>query len=95
VVESQQERNERIGSVAGLGAGMITGAQVGTLFIPIPIVGTFAGALIGGLLGSEVGKTVGSAVLDGVQAFTESLSGNLPSGPESSGGADPSDKAGP
>jgi phage tail tape-measure protein len=74
---NRQEEHERVGSIAGLGAGVIAGAQIGTVFIPIPVVGTFAGALIGGVLGSEVGKTVGAAILDGVQAFGESL-GNQP-----------------
>jgi phage tail tape-measure protein len=94
MAESRQERNERVGSIAGLGAGVIAGAQIGTAFIPIPIVGTFAGALVGGVLGSEVGKTVGSAILDGVNALAESLSGERPGGPDS-GGADPTGKAGP
>ena len=71
----RQEEHERVGSIAGLGAGVIAGAQIGTVFIPIPVVGTFAGALVGGVLGSEVGKSVGSALLDGIHAFTENLSG--------------------
>jgi phage tail tape-measure protein len=75
VSTNRQEEHERVGSIAGLGAGVIAGAQIGTAFIPIPIVGTFAGALVGGVLGSEVGKTVGAAILDGVQAFAESLNG--------------------
>ena len=95
MAESRQEHNERIGSIAGLGAGVIAGAQIGTAFIPIPILGTFAGALIGGVLGSEVGKSVGSAVLDGLHAFTESLSGPPNDTPPSANGADPTDKAGP
>ena len=95
MAESRQEHNERVGSIAGLGAGVIAGAQVGTAFIPIPILGTFAGALIGGVLGSEVGKTVGSAVLDGLNALAESL-GEPPSDtPPGAGGADPTGKAGP
>jgi phage tail tape-measure protein len=73
VAANRQEEHERVGGIAGLGAGVIAGAQIGSVFIPIPIVGTFAGALIGGVLGSEVGKTVGAAILDGVQAFGESL----------------------
>ena len=48
---------------------------LGSVLLPIPVVGTFAGALVGGVLGSEVGKTVGSALLDGISSFTESLSG--------------------
>jgi phage tail tape-measure protein len=74
VGDKRQAEHERVGSIAGLGAGMITGAQIGTMFIPIPIVGTFTGALLGGVLGSEIGRNVGAALLDGVTAFTESLS---------------------
>src|SRR5688500_6889386 len=75
VADNRQAEHERVDSIAGLGAGVIAGAQVGTFFIPIPIVGTFTGALIGGVLGSEIGKSVGAALLDGVTTFTESLSG--------------------
>lgn len=81
MASNQQAESERVGSIAGLGAGVIAGAQVGTVFIPIPIVGTFAGALIGGVLGSEIGRTVGAALLDGVHAFTESLGGQQPADP--------------
>jgi outer membrane lipoprotein SlyB len=81
VADNRQHEHERIGSIAGLGAGVIAGAQLGTLLVPIPIVGTFAGALVGGVVGSEVGKTVGAALLDGVSAFTESLSGQRPEDP--------------
>jgi len=80
-VADNQEERERIGSIAGLGAGVIAGAQLGTVLLPIPIVGIFAGALIGGVFGSQVGKTVGVALLDGVSAFTESLSGQRPDDP--------------
>ena len=48
MADKRQAEHERVGSIAGLGAGVIAGAQVGTIFIPIPIVGTFAGALVGG-----------------------------------------------
>jgi phage tail tape-measure protein len=89
VSASQQEEHERVGGIAGLGAGVIAGAQIGTAFIPVPIVGTFAGALIGGVLGSEIGKTVGAALLDGVHAFTESLSGARPSESASEPPVDP------
>ena len=95
MAEERQTEHERVGSIAGLGAGVIAGAQLGSICIPIPIVGTFVGALVGGVLGSEVGKTVGSAILDGVNAFTESLSGREPRRPDTTGGADPTDKAGP
>ena len=87
VADNQQKEHERVGSIAGLGAGVIAGAQLGTVLLPIPVIGTFAGALLGGVLGSEVGKTVGAALLDGVSAFTETLKGpggpNPPDRPES------------
>ncbi|MDQ2746985.1 MAG: SHOCT domain-containing protein [Acidobacteriota bacterium] len=60
----QKEENEKTGGLAGTGAGILTGAQVGTVLIPIPVVGTFAGALVGGVLGSKVGKKYGGALLD-------------------------------
>ena len=47
MADNQQAEHARIGSIAGLGAGVIAGAQVGTVLLPIPIIGTFAGALIG------------------------------------------------
>jgi outer membrane lipoprotein SlyB len=65
---------------------VIAGAQIGSIFIPIPIIGTFTGALVGGVLGSEIGRNVGAALLDGVDAFTESLSGQ---------GNDPDDRMPP
>jgi phage tail tape-measure protein len=76
MADQRQAEHERIGSIAGLGAGVIAGAQIGTVFIPIPIIGTFTGALFGGVLGSEIGRNVGAALLDGVSAFTDSLRGN-------------------
>jgi phage tail tape-measure protein len=76
MADNRQAEHERVGSIAGLGAGVIVGAQIGTVFIPIPIIGTFTGALLGGVLGSEIGRNVGAALLDGVSAFTDSLSGH-------------------
>ena len=75
MAEQRQAEHERVGSIAGLGAGVIAGAQIGSILIPIPIVGTFTGALLGGVLGSEVGRNVGAALLDGIAAFTDSLTG--------------------
>jgi phage tail tape-measure protein len=75
MADKQQEQNEQVGRLAGLGAGVIAGASLGTVLLPIPVVGTFAGALVGGVLGSEVGKTVGSALLDGIHTIAENLSG--------------------
>lgn len=60
----KKDDNEKTGGLAGAAGGAIAGAQVGTVLLPIPIVGTFAGALVGGVLGSKVGKKVGGALLD-------------------------------
>jgi phage tail tape-measure protein len=60
----QKDENEKTGGIAGAGAGVIAGAQIGTVLLPIPVVGTVAGALVGGVLGSKVGKRVGGAILD-------------------------------
>jgi phage tail tape-measure protein len=64
----QKEENEQTGRLAGTGAGIITGAAVGSV---VPVVGTFAGAIVGGVLGSKVGKKVGGAMLDKIDAMTQ------------------------
>jgi phage tail tape-measure protein len=92
---NRQEEHERVGGIAGLGAGVIAGAQIGTVFIPIPVVGTFAGGLIGGVLGSEVGKTVGAAILDGVESFAESLGVGQRRAPGAGEGTEPIDPNAP
>jgi phage tail tape-measure protein len=63
---TQRKQNEDTGRLAGLGAGALSGASVGTAMLPG--IGTFAGALVGGLVGSEIGKGIGGAVLS---AFNE------------------------
>ena len=68
-----QKQDEQVGANAGMWTGIIAGARIGTVALPIPVIGTFAGALIGGMLGSEVGKNVGGAVLSGVRAFGDSM----------------------
>ncbi len=60
----QKEDNEKAGGLAGVAGGALAGAQVGTVLIPIPVIGTFTGALVGGALGSKVGKKYGGALLD-------------------------------
>jgi phage tail tape-measure protein len=87
MADQKRSERERIGSIARQGAGVIAGAQLGTVLLPVPVVGTFAGALVGGVLGSEVGKTVGAALLEGVSAFTASLSGDRPDDPTPPGGS--------
>lgn len=58
---SEQEENEKVGKLSGLGAGVIAGATIGSV---VPIVGTFAGGLVGGVVGSEVGKKIGGSLLN-------------------------------
>ncbi len=56
--------NDKTAKMAGAGAGVIAGAQLGTVILPIPVVGTFTGALVGGLIGTKIGKRVGGVLLD-------------------------------
>jgi outer membrane lipoprotein SlyB len=64
---------ERIGGYTGLGAGILTGARIGSAVLPVAGIGTFAGAVVGGIVGNEVGKRVGRAVVNGFSAFTKTL----------------------
>ncbi|HKP53109.1 MAG TPA: hypothetical protein VJ183_10720 [Chloroflexia bacterium] len=77
--EKRVDEKEQIGGLAGLGAGMLTGARVGSIVIPVPVLGTFVGALVGGVLGSEIGKKVVPAVLNGAGAFVQTLTGPMQS----------------
>ena len=52
-------RVEEAGKTAGNLVGVLSGAEIGTAAIPIPIVGTFIGAIVGGMLGSSVGQLFG------------------------------------
>lgn len=61
-----QAEKDKATTLAGAGAGVLAGAQVGTVLLPIPVVGTFTGALVGGLIGTKIGKKVGGAILDAV-----------------------------
>jgi phage tail tape-measure protein len=65
---AKAQESEKNGRLAGAGAGVIAGAQLGTVLLPIPIVGTFAGGLVGGLLGARVGKKVAATVQDKMNA---------------------------
>lgn len=56
--------NDKTAKMAGAGAGVLAGAQLGTVILPIPVVGTFTGALVGGLIGTKIGKRVGGMLLD-------------------------------
>jgi phage tail tape-measure protein len=63
-MKQARDEKEKTAKLAGTGAGVVAGAQLGTCLIPIPIVGTFTGALVGGLVGTKIGKKVGGALLD-------------------------------
>lgn len=80
----EEKEKEEIGRMAGLGAGMLGGARIGSV-IPIPLVGTFAGAVIGGVLGSEVGKKFGKAVINGATEFVGTIKTELTGKDESTG----------
>ena len=71
----EDSEKEEIGKVAGMGAGLLTGAKIGSVVMPIPVVGAFAGGVIGAALGSEVGKVVGKALLNGSSAFVDTIKG--------------------
>ncbi len=68
-----ESEKESISKTAGVGAGMLGGAKLGQVVLPIPVVGSFAGAVLGGVVGSEVGKRVGKALINGVTAFVDTL----------------------
>ena len=51
------------GRIAGTYVGILTGAQIGTVTIPIPVVGTLVGAVAGGLVGKNAGLKVESGLL--------------------------------
>lgn len=63
-IEENRKDNDKTAKMAGAGAGVLAGAQVGTVLLPIPVVGTFTGALVGGLIGTKIGKKVGGVLLD-------------------------------
>jgi outer membrane lipoprotein SlyB len=67
------DEQERIGGLAGLGAGLLTGARIGSAVLPVAGIGTFAGAIVGGVVGNEVGKRVGRALVNGFAAFSQTL----------------------
>ena len=64
---SEKEYNDAVGKriVGGVGsvAGSTTGAAVGQLLIPVPVVGGFVGSLVGGL----VGRFSGGKLWDGAK----------------------------
>lgn len=72
--EQERVENDKTAKMAGAGAGVLAGAQVGTILLPIPVVGTFTGALVGGLIGTKIGKKVGGALLDKMSTAEKSYS---------------------
>jgi phage tail tape-measure protein len=84
---TEQARNEQIGGLAGMGAGMLAGARVGTMLIPIPVVGTFLGGLFGGVAGTEIGKRIGPALINAGTAFLQTVT-TAPQAEPKAGGED-------
>lgn len=76
--EKLHKENEKTAGIAGAGAGVIAGAQVGTVILPIPIIGTFTGALVGGIVGTKIGKKVGTALMDKFSSSDKSASKSQP-----------------
>ena len=69
---AQKDENDKTARIAGAGAGVLAGAQVGTVLLPIPVIGTFTGALVGGVIGTKIGKRVGGALLNKLTSFDKS-----------------------
>ena len=65
--------SEKIGGYTGLGAGILTGAKIGTVVFPVAGLGTFAGAVVGGVVGNEVGKRIGRGLMSGASAFAKTV----------------------
>lgn len=72
------------GRIAGGVVGFIGGAKVGTLVVPVPVLGTFLGAVVGGVVGSEAGDIVirclarlGGFLMQGVSTVTDKTAGTL------------------
>jgi phage tail tape-measure protein len=71
---SLDSEHEETGRLAGLSAGVLAGARIGTALLPIPFVGTVTGAIIGGTLGSRFGRQLAPQI---VKTF-DSLVGGQP-----------------
>jgi hypothetical protein len=69
---------EGIGRMVGAGMGAAGGAQLGSIVLPVPIVGPFAGGVVGALVGSELGRRFGKALINGGEAFIDTLRAELP-----------------
>jgi len=89
---SEQARNEQIGGLAGMSAGMLAGARIGSVLIPIPVVGTFLGGLFGGVAGTELGKRIGPALINAGTAFVQTIT-TAPQTEAKAGGEDGASEA--
>jgi hypothetical protein len=47
--------------------------RVGSIIVPIPVVGTFLGGLAGGVLGSAAGKRLVPAVINAASSFMQTM----------------------
>lgn len=72
-----ENEHEETGRLAGLGAGLVAGARIGTVLIPIPFVGTVTGAIIGGTMGSRFGRQIGPQI---IKTFDNLIGGQPASG---------------
>ncbi len=52
------------GWIAGLGAGVIWGARIGSVAIPSPLVGTLTGAIVGGVIGTNIGLRLAPTLMN-------------------------------
>ncbi|HYF62045.1 MAG TPA: SHOCT domain-containing protein [Herpetosiphonaceae bacterium] len=66
---SSENEHEETGRLAGLGAGMVAGARIGTVLIPIPFLGTVTGAIVGGTMGSRFGRQIGPQIVKTVDGL--------------------------
>ncbi len=72
----QPNDDAETGRLAGVGAGTLAGAQLGTVLIPIPFVGTVTGAVLGGALGGKIGQRIAPTLIN---TFNQVLSTLQPS----------------
>ena len=75
-------RSESVGGGVGTVGGVLAGAALGQMMIPIPIVGAAIGGLVGGFLGDKAGSAGGNVVGNMINASREAedsaeLSGRL------------------
>jgi len=68
------------GALSGLVVGILGGAKVGFVLIPIPVVGPFTGAVVGGVVGSGVGRVLaqglvkaGGSVVNAAKVTTQAV----------------------